>query len=116
MEIKIKDSKLRKLLKKKQDIILTLREKGKAAIKMNTELEVLSGKRNNYVAQIHDAVDKIDLKLKEFEAVESVELRGGDVIIKTFDVIEKFKIKFLKDKNDESKANSDSTEEPSKKT
>jgi len=103
MEIKIKDEKLRKILKEKAKVLKEGAQKAKEAHKLQETLDKILVKRNDLISRVHSIVNEMDLDIGEFEAIENVEIRGGDIIATTFDVVEEFKKTYKEEQNAESK-------------
>jgi len=98
MEIKIKDNKLKKLLLKKKDVIDELRRIGKEAGEIQGKLDKLALERGNTISKIHNILDNKDLGLEEFEELNTVEVKGDDVVLTTINAIEEYKTVYLEEK------------------
>jgi len=99
MEIKIKDNRLKKVLLEKKLVIKELRKLGKEANELQGKLDKLAMKRGNLIAKTHNILDKKDLELNEFEELNTVEIKGDDIILTTINAIEEYKKVYLEEKN-----------------
>ena len=107
MEFVIKDKILFRLLTEKKELLNELEKLGKEAIKMNEkatkiqgELNKLSLKRNNIIAKVHARMDKKKFDLKDFEEIGVVGIKGDKVFVRTINVVDDFKDKYLIDKRE----------------
>ena len=98
MELKIKDNKLKKLLTEKKNVIEELRKLGKEAGEIQNKLDKLALERGNIISKIHNILDNKDLGLEEFEELNTVEIKGDEVILTIINAIDEYKAVYLEEK------------------
>ena len=113
---KFKDEKVRKLFKEKDLLLAEIEKMAEEAKKFEERL----GKITQKIQKIKDKVKPMveahldKMNLGEFEVSTDVSVDGGDLKVKIVDQVETYKQTIRKRKEDESKANSDSTDKSSK--
>ena len=96
----INNEKLKTLLKKKGDLITEGRKITEEISKLEEERNKLGLKVQKLKDQIVPIVmDETKGKLAEFEEIENVELKDGEIEVRTYDAIEEYKKHYLANKN-----------------